>query len=346
LFKGLSVFSMSSSRVIGGTIAVHLPIVLASHGESLLAAFVCGSVVKIVSTRTGLTLHSLAPLAVALSSHSLASDHTESLVGLYANVANPRQLVVATSSARLLFYDIEDGVLLRQTHITGLAKQTTVARVVASGDHVFFFASNATKALFLYSLNMTSFEASVLHALPNGSEFSGVAASPTGDFVAWWHRNDVFVFEAKRSAVSVRTHKSEVQAACFHPRRPLLAIGDRTGRILIWHALDGAGSPVVEQMHWHAHGVNSLLYTGEDGNILLSGGVEDAVVVWQLETHRKLFVPHLGSLGVFSLASSPNGRSYACVCADNSLFVISSHDLRVSKRILGLRTMGPNLMRT
>jgi NET1-associated nuclear protein 1 (U3 small nucleolar RNA-associated protein 17) len=209
------------------------------------------------------------------------------------------------------------------------------------------FCLTQGKKACLCSINLTSGEATVLHTITaNNGEVSGLVASPTGDFVAWWYRSDVSVFEVKRSAVSVRTHKTDVQAAAFHPRRPLMAIGDRTGRILIWHALDGAGNSVVEHLHWHAHGINSLLYAGEDGNLLLSGGVEDAVVVWQLETRRKVFVPHLGSLGVYSLAAAPNGRSYACVCADNSLFIISAHDLRVSKRILGLRTMGPNLLRT
>lgn len=322
-----------SSRLIGGTISVNVPILFSHQGDNTFVVFVSGHVIKIVSVRTGLAVHTLTPL----------SQTHETVVGLFLSARNHRQLVAATSLGRLLFYDVEDGVLLRETTIGGVGK-ASVTRVVQAGDFVFLLSQQGSKVC-LCGLNVATAEATVLHTLAS-SDVSGLVASPTGDFVAWWHRCDLTVFEVKRAAVSVRQHRSDVQAACFHPRRPLLALGDKTGRIFIWHALDGAGNPVVEQLHWHAHGVNSLLYAGEDGNLLLSGGVEDAIVVWQLETHRKLFVPHLGSLGVYSLAVSPNGRSYACVCADNSLFVVSAHDLRVSKRVLGLRTMGPNLLRT
>ncbi len=322
------------ASIIGGTISCQLPIVLAQDGATVVAA--SGSLVKIVSARTGLTVHTLRP-----------PPQAGEVVGLFVNARNHRQLVVACSSGMVLFYDLEDGVLLRQTNV---AAKTGLARMVQAGDFVFFLTRRGEGKMTLGSFNLLTEETATLHVAtaPAVHEATpqNLVAAPTGDYVAWWHRCEVFVFEVKRSALTVRTHKMDVHAAAFHPRRPHLAIGDRSGRIIIWHALDGSSSGITEHMHWHAHGVNTLLFSGEDGNILLSGGVEDAVVIWQLETRRKIFVPHLGSLGVHSLAASGNGRVYGCVCADNSLFVISAHDWRVTRRILGLRTMGANVLRT
>ena len=173
----------------------------------------------------------------------------------------------------------------------------------------------------------------------------GLTAAASGDFLGSFYRADLTIFDVKRGTVSVMTHKFDIHSVAFHPRRPVVVLGDRRGQMHVNHSLD-KGSPVTEVMHWHAFGVSSLLYAGEDGNLLLSGGTEDCVVVWQLETRKKMFVPHLGSLGVFNLAVSGNGRVLACVCADNSLFVIQSSDLRVSRRILGMRTMAPNLIKS
>jgi WD40 repeat protein len=320
------------AAVVGGTINCQLPIVLSHDGLTVIA--VSGTLVKIVSAKTGLTMHTLRP-----------PSSTGDIVGLFTNARNHRQLVVPTSSGAVLFFDVEDGVLLRQTTVAG---KQGLARMVQAGERVFYLTRRSEGKMTLGSLNLATEETTVLHVANTTQDPAQqtLVAAPTGDYVAWWHKNDVFVFEVKRSALTVRNHKTDVQAAAFHPRRPHLAIGDRSGRIFIWHALDGASSGITEQMHWHAHGVHSLLFSGEDGSQLLSGGVEDAVVIWQLETRRKVFVPHLGSLGVHCLAASGNGRAYACVCADNSLFVISSHDWRVSRRIMGLRTMGANLLRT
>ncbi len=102
----------------------------------------------------------------------------------------------------------------------------------------------------------------------------------------------------------------------------------------------------MDRLHWHAHGVHALAFSGADGSVLVSGGQEDAVVFWQLLTRKKLFVPHLGSLGVFTVAPSANGRMYAAVCGDNSMFLIMAHDLRVARRVLGLKTTAPNVVKS
>ena len=67
----------------------------------------------------------------------------------------------------------------------------------------------------------------------------------------------------------------------------ILAAGDASGRILIWHGLSGAvhrsamGEPIGDvacsTVHWHAHPVGALAFS-PDSCYLLSGGQEHVLV--------------------------------------------------------------------
>ena len=48
-----------------------------------------------------------------------------------------------------------------------------------------------------------------------------------------------------------------------------------------------ATDPVRTAVHWHAHGVRTLAFT-PDGSILLSGGDENVLVLWQIATLHKV----------------------------------------------------------
>jgi WD40 repeat protein len=149
---------------------------------------------------------------------------------------------------------------------------------------------------------------------------TGLACSPRDDFVCVWSGHDVVLYDRQRKATAPNIrHNREVRcslycfphfstlmaldqlsAVAFHPRDPLVALGDVVGHIVFWRCgTEGQKGALVDRMHWHAHGVHTLAFSGADGSVLISGGQEDAVVFWQLLTRKKLFVPHLGSLGVY-----------------------------------------------
>lgn len=206
------------------------------------------------------------------------------------------------------------------------------------------------------TLDVASGTATPLFQLKNAN--CGLACSPRDDFICSWHDRELLLFDVVRGAMLAPLHqKAIVTAAAFHPRDAVLAVGDSTGKIWFVRCVGAAAaaSPAneaakdtrLDMLHWHAHGVYSLAFAGgDDGQVLVSGGQEDAVCFWQLQSRKRLFVPHLGSLGVFTVSASANERLYSAVCGDNALFIITAHDLRVSKRILGLKTVAPNFVKT
>ena len=80
-----------------------------------------------------------------------------------------------------------------------------------------------------------------------------------------------------------------------------------SGRIIIWTGLEAASAAAengslpqdgnagmsVATIHWHANPVAALCFS-QDGRYLLSGGEEAVLVVWQLLTLKRTYLPRLG----------------------------------------------------
>ncbi|KAJ5389303.1 uncharacterized protein N7496_000371 [Penicillium cataractarum] len=143
-------------------------------------------------------------------------------------------------------------------------------------------------------------------------------------------------------------------ATCFHLREnsdessgssgPVvdLAVGETGGYILIYQDIlstlfgrsaDKKSTP--RKLHWHRGAVSSVRWS-RDGNYLISGGQESVLVLWQLDTGRKQFLPHLSS-PICNIVVSPNGNSYIVKLADNSVMVLSARELQPSANVTGLQ---------
>ncbi|RUS25040.1 WD40-repeat-containing domain protein [Jimgerdemannia flammicorona] len=122
-----------------------------------------------------------------------------------------------------------------------------------------------------------------------------------------------------------------------HPTEPCVATGDDRGRITLWYCFTAATvkKPVTSTLHWHAHQVNYMTFTA-DGVYLLSGGEEAVLVIWQLETGHRQYLPRLGS-EIRSITVSPDQSLYALGHLDNSVRVFNALDLDIKQAIQGLK---------
>lgn len=73
------------------------------------------------------------------------------------------------------------------------------------------------------------------------------------------------------------------------------------------------------------------------GNYVISGGTETVLVLWQLDTGKHQFLPHMGST-IQNVVVSPGGTSYGVQLADNSTMVLSVADLQPTANIAGLQS--------
>lgn len=123
----------------------------------------------------------------------------------------------------------------------------------------------------------------------------------------------------------------------FHPHKPILAVGDRSGRIT--HITNYKSTEEKEHIrsihHWHHLPVRCLTFMA-DGSYLLSGGEESVMVIWQLDTGHKQFLPRMGG-SIASITISPNHRFYCLGLDDNSLRLVNGVTHSIEQVIQGLQ---------
>ncbi|KAL4875529.1 hypothetical protein BJY04DRAFT_211276 [Aspergillus karnatakaensis] len=115
-----------------------------------------------------------------------------------------------------------------------------------------------------------------------------------------------------------------------------LALGGMDGSILVYHdalsylginsGLEDTRKSAPRRLHWHREPVKAVRWS-KDGNYVLSGGHESVMVLWQLDTGRKQFLPHLSS-PICNIVISETGNSYAVKLADNRVVVLSARELQ------------------
>ena len=87
-------------------------------------------------------------------------------------------------------------------------------------------------------------------------------------------------------------------------------------------------------LHWHANPLPAMALTF-DQNYLLTGGLESTLVIWQLQTRQKTFLPRLGAK-IIDIQVSDCDLYYGLLLADNSVLIISAID--TGKRFMIMNT--------
>jgi NET1-associated nuclear protein 1 (U3 small nucleolar RNA-associated protein 17) len=132
-----------------------------------------------------------------------------------------------------------------------------------------------------------------------------------------------------------------------HPTEEYFATGDEKGNIRLWYCLDetiAVSRAEVERraptstLHWHAHAVSALTFTS-NGAYLLSGGEESVLVIWQIHSGKKEFVPRVGApIDSVAVTRTQSGEEdYLLALADGSLVFIGSAKLRISRSYSGIK---------
>lgn len=157
-------------------------------------------------------------------------------------------------------------------------------------------------------------------------------------------------------------HTKKFTVFAFHPTQRIVAAGDVTGRILIWRGFgkrtfsmgDGQANgrstnfdedkPGVRgnddadncsTWHWHPHEVNCLVFSS-DGAYIYSGGREGVLVVWQIDTGKKKFLPRIGSPLLY-FVDSPDPSLASISCADNQIHLLKMPAMEMLKSISGIK---------
>lgn len=119
-----------------------------------------------------------------------------------------------------------------------------------------------------------------------------------------------------------------------HPAEKTIAVGDTSGRILIFAGIDTSDElkPAKSILHWHSLPVTGLSWSLEGGH-LFSGGGERVLCKWFPEAHSKpTFLPRLGSDIIGIVVSESNT---ALKLQNNSVLILDRQD-KPSGELAGL----------
>ncbi|GFQ03218.1 WD repeat-containing protein 75 [Phtheirospermum japonicum] len=197
-----------------------------------------------------------------------------------------------------------------------------------------------------------------------------ITACPFGRYIGIYEKRKFRIWEipAKDSDNVVHKkirlhHTKSITALAFHPTERVVAAGDVTGRILIWRGVgrgtfgndnnkftnrgldkntedrpgvrDGDDADSCTTWHWHSAQVNVLFFSS-DGAYLYSGGKEGVLVVWQLDTGKKKFLPRIGSPLLYFI-NSPDPSLCSISCSDNRIQLLRMPTMEILRSISGIK---------
>ncbi|KAF9136120.1 hypothetical protein BGW39_006916 [Mortierella sp. 14UC] len=314
--------------------------------------------IRIISVETGQVVR-------ILSSSVEEGGHSSTVTCVMLNPKNLLQLYSASLDGTIKLWDFNDAILLKTFEI-GTPITNMVMHESAPNDIYLVITKKSTKRfhkkqykqsgglvakensiLIRYSIKQT--RKRIIRLLSSRS-CSGLNISSDGEYLVMTGRYKLHVIhiaagdgieqgnvtEHDESRFRTYLTPDRITALAFHPTEGCIATGDERGRITLWYCFGkNVDRPVTTSMHWHAHKVADLAFTS-DGTYLLSGGEESVLVIWQLATGHKQFLPRLGS-EIKHITVSPDDAFYAMGHQDNSVNVIRAVDLKIKTAIQGLK---------
>jgi WD40 repeat protein len=164
--------------------------------------------------------------------------------------------------------------------------------------------------------------------------------SSNGKYIAIISENEVLLLNSfnKTYTEKIIKHNEVITSFAFHPKNHYIVLGNNIGAITLMYCLGdyfNSNNYVESIMHWHSHGVRTMKFTA-DGYYLMSGGEEAVLVIWQLETRKKSFIPRLGS-PIQSISINSSNTLFATYLEDSTIHIITSSDMNIKQTFSGIK---------
>ena len=183
------------------------------------------------------------------------------------------------------------------------------------------------------------------HPLVQTSKPRQLVGSPGGGLVGVIDSKTIRIIATASQphpTTSSLSHSHPLRALAFNSAETQVAAGDDRGQISVWHNAVGKSSGTVSvtaqavtKLHWHAHAVGGITFSS-DGAYLYSVGREAVLVLWQLETGARNFLPRLGG-PLTGIRASPYPSVLAVQSSDNAIRLLNVATMAVERSIEGMR---------
>ena len=267
-------------------------------------------------------------------------------------------VVTGSASGTLTVWDAETGKVVRSYTFPCAIYDVVYPGGEAGKDAVFVSASareDGGGRVYRVSLS----KGKIVERLGKTTRPCKLVASASGTFVACAERRTIYVWGTGKDrggngARALRIHHTKgVTALALSRDDEILAAGDSSGRIVMWHGfaravkrlqneaqgeeteVNGDALPSTTS-HWHSRAVGCLHFSG-DGAHLFSGGEEAVLVIWTLVDGKKTYLPRLGAPLTKIVARRDDPSRLALFGADNAIRLVNVASLSVEGTIQGVR---------
>ncbi|EGN93138.1 hypothetical protein SERLA73DRAFT_116271 [Serpula lacrymans var. lacrymans S7.3] len=305
---------------------------------------IVSSSVKIHSVSTGQVISTL---SVPQRQDQCADDITSAII----NPQNAFQLITGSLDGYIRLWDFLEGILLQTINITQPIFHICAHEKIK--DNVFVAAARPWRkdescAVLRISLKVKNpaseagaHQSSQVVAVGKTRFTNGLAVSANGTYLVAvaGHKAYVALTSALKSGFTKYVSPEHLTCLAVHPSEDYFATGDDKGVVRLWYCLNQNVPKVIgvekkaqtSTLHWHAHAISSVTFT-PNGAYLLSGGEEAVLVIWQLHSGRKEFVPRVGSpIKHIAVSRAGGGEEYLLGLADTSFAFVSAASLKLSR---------------
>ncbi|OBZ79932.1 WD repeat-containing protein 75 [Grifola frondosa] len=336
--------------------ASRVPPLFTKDGSYFFSAV--GPSVKIYSTATGEVISTLNVPASSTSDDAGSSSQSDVITATVLNPHNSFQLITGSLDGFIRVWDFLDAVLLQTInlsqsifHLTAHEKFRDCVVVAVARP-----TKKKTSKVLRVSLRPTNATAGLpiqissnVSGVGKTRSTTGLVFSPSGAWLVATAGHKAYVCSTADFKAGFTKFVSPERLTClaFHPSEEYFATGDASGCIRLWYCLneDTSVKTVGVQktaqtttLHWHAHAVSSIAFTG-NGAYLLSGGEEAVFVIWQLHTGKREYVPRVGApiLHVTLSKAKDEEEEYLLSLADASFVFIRAGSLKISRAIARIK---------
>jgi NET1-associated nuclear protein 1 (U3 small nucleolar RNA-associated protein 17) len=210
---------------------------------------------------------------------------------------------------------------------------------------------------------------------------SSFLATPDGEYLIVQSKRHWKIFHLATGKTKKFNHRNNISCIAIHPKQHFVATGDDIGEIIFWYVFGNVDStddstaklsrngtkrtihtlkhkdgdedeaiyqsskirddPVTTTVHWHAHRVGAITFDSS-GAHMYSGGQEMVLVIWQLESGKKDWLPRL-SAPILGMSHTPDETLLAIRCSDNTIKLINSRSRLLQVSVEGINLATPYL---
>ncbi|CAE6412925.1 unnamed protein product [Rhizoctonia solani] len=303
---------------------------------------------------------------------STIQAHSDTITALLLNPHDSTQLFSASLDGTLKRWDTHHGALLETlridqpvTHIATHSSLVDELFVVTTANlgkesdssHVFRVTTRPKHQLPSPTSSLNNppkaYKSSCTTHVGKTRRAAGLAISACGEYLIVIGGNKAYVSRTRGDATrGFTTFMSPDTLTCLavHPTESYFATGDDRGVVRLWYCLNDTAVPITSDpspskstaatttLHWHAHAVSALSFA-PSGAQLVSGGEEAVLVVWQLHSGQREYIPRVGApIGAVSVCFGPNGGlEYAIALMDGGVVFVGSDTLRITRAVRRVR---------